>query len=288
MNILKITHNSGFFSCFSKRLEGIVWFLNKNKSLPDKVDSSEQFSLYKENNLDDITSLYFKDNNINIKYKYHVNFHNDMQFLNYKELDFNSLNPIIEKYFSPSKNVSDQVLFYKKKYNINYENTCAVFYRGNDKFTETNIAPYENFILKAKEIKNNNQNIKFLVQSDETEFIEAFLNEFSDSIIIEEVPHMDRKNSSISDELDRNKRSEFGINFFGAVLIVSKCKYIITHSGNCGLWAILYRGDCNGIYQWLNNSWDYNPINILNIWQKNKRYVKNIFKKRLGWIVISS
>jgi len=286
MKILKITHNSGFFSCYSKRLEGIIWFFNKNKCLPDQVDSKEQFSLYKENSLDDLTSLYFQDNNINIEYKNTASFYNYIQFFDYKKIDFKTLNPFIEKYFLPSNHVLDFVSFYETKYHINYDNTCAVFYRGNDKSTETNIASYEIFISKAREIKKQNSNTKFLLQSDETEFLEEFLKEFPDSIFIEEVPHMNKKNSSISHELPRIERAEFGVKFLAAVLVVSKCKYLITHSGNCGLWALLYRGNCDNVYQWLNNSWDYNKMSIFNIWQENKKYVKNIFKKHKDWWVV--
>ena len=46
--MIKITHNSGFFSCCSVKLTKIIEFINSNKRLPDNVDSSEQFKLYKK------------------------------------------------------------------------------------------------------------------------------------------------------------------------------------------------------------------------------------------------
>ena len=67
MSILKIKHNAGFFSCCSIRLIDIIHYFNENKTLPDEVDSSEQFSLYKLDQ-NDITSLFFKENNSNIEY----------------------------------------------------------------------------------------------------------------------------------------------------------------------------------------------------------------------------
>jgi hypothetical protein len=288
MSILKITHNSGFFSCYSKRLEGIIWFLNTYKRLPDFVDSSEQFSLYKENVHTDLTPLYFDVNHVPIIHKHIIHFHNDMQFLDYRVLDFNGINSIIENYFLPSNHVINMVGLYEKKYSIDYNNTCAVFYRGNDKATETNIASHENFILKAIEIKEKNSSITFLVQSDETEFIELFLKEFPESIIIQEVPHMSKQNSSISHELPRGERAEFGVKFFAAVLVVSRCKHLITHSGNCGLWAVLYRGNSENVYQWLNNSWEHNPMSIFQLWRKSKMYFKKLFKKNIYWQVIES
>lgn len=288
MNTLKISHNAGFFSCCSKRLEGIIWYFNKNKCLPNKVDSSGQFSFYKSNFSDDLTPLYFKENNIDITYKYSIDFYNKMQFMNYKKLDFSGLKPFIEKYFSPSEYISNIVSLYEKKYNIDYNNICVVYYRGNDKRIETNVGTYETFLLKAREIKTQNPNIKFLVQTDETEFLDTFSREFANTFFFEEIPSMNKKNSFTVIELPLNEREEHGVNFFSSVKVLSKCKYIITHSGNCGLWCVIYRGNYKNVYQWLNGSWDNDNVGIFIFWQKSKMYIKKMFKKNLYWSVIRS
>ncbi len=289
MNILKITHNAGFFSCFSKKLEGIVWFFNTHKHLSDQIDTAEQFSLYKSDPSDDLNLLYFKDSDISIPYNRAVKFYSDMQFIDYKGLDFTGLRPFIEKYFSPSECVLSIASSYEKKYNIDYINTCAVFYRGNDKSTETKIAPYEAFISQAKKIKAQDSNIAFLVQTDETEFLEAFTKEFPIVIRIEEIPHMNKKISTIHDELPTKARAEFGVDFFAATLVLSKCSHLITHSGNCGLWAVLYRGSCTNVYQWLNHSWERSKGNRFLIWLKIecKKRLKKILKGNNGWTVLS-
>ena len=48
------------FSCCTIKLHHIVEFINSNKTLPNKVDSSEQFHLYKKNQDEDVTFDYFK------------------------------------------------------------------------------------------------------------------------------------------------------------------------------------------------------------------------------------
>lgn len=60
--MIKITHNAGFFSCCAIRLNKIVDFINLNKRLPDVVDSSQQFKLYKKQDMcnKDITFDYFE------------------------------------------------------------------------------------------------------------------------------------------------------------------------------------------------------------------------------------
>ena len=45
--------------------------------------------------------------------------------------------PLINKYFSPSDEINEIITTMKKKYSLDYENICVLFYRGNDKNRET-------------------------------------------------------------------------------------------------------------------------------------------------------
>ena len=45
--MLKVTHNTGFYSCCSVRLYHIIEYFNSEKKTPLIVDSSEQFRDYK-------------------------------------------------------------------------------------------------------------------------------------------------------------------------------------------------------------------------------------------------
>jgi hypothetical protein len=289
MNTLKVTHSSGFFSCCSKRLEGIVWAFNTLKVLPDRVDSSDQFSLYKTNQESDLTGFYFAENNSEIAYKRPVDFYNELQFSDYSSLDFQGLLPIVQKYFTPSDHVKSLVLQYEKKYNFDYNNLCGIFYRGNDKGTETSIAAYDSFISQARKIKEQYPDTVFLVQTDETEFLEAFKKEFARVVVIEEIPHMTKRNSAIHDELPQIERREFGASFFAALLILSKAEYLVTHSGNGGMWAVLYRGNCDNVYQWLNNSWKRSTFKnfMIRTFVATKKRIKRLLKKRPGYFLIS-
>ena len=84
-----ITHNAGFFSCCSVKLNKIVDFINVNEKTPDAVDSSQQFEWYKTNKDEDITYDYFEHyNNIkNIEIECPINYHWDHQYLNYSDID---------------------------------------------------------------------------------------------------------------------------------------------------------------------------------------------------------
>ena len=137
--MLKITHDSGFFSCNSLKLHHIVKYINKYKKLPDTLDCQEQFSLYKphDKTKEDITSTYFDNSSITFQYSGFIDFHWLYQFIQYNALDFNSLIPLIRKYFSPSNTINDIINHLETKYSLVYTNLCVLYYRGNDKIYES-------------------------------------------------------------------------------------------------------------------------------------------------------
>jgi len=258
VNILKVIHSAGFFSCSSIGLLDIMVYFNQNKGLPDIVDRYEQYSHYKSYAQENLIPFYFDEKSLNIFYDHEMvmtHAKEEPQFSDYKLIDFIDTKPFIEKFFQPSDHVKKIVESYKEKYQIDFENTCAVFYRGNDKNRETTIAPYLEFINKAKEILEKNPQIKFLIQPDETEFLEEFQKHFSNVFLFEETPHLRKMDSCMVFETPQAERAEYGAKFFAAVLCLSKCKHLITHSGNGSFWAVLYRGNTQNVYQILNNKW---------------------------------
>lgn len=257
---LLIIHNAGFFSCNSIALMDILIYFNTNKGLPEVVDRSQQYGNYKSTAMDNLIPFYFRETHTRIGYHGDVQITHepaDFQFTDYRKLCFKDLRPFIYKFFRPSNHVLDIVSHYEWKYQLDYENICAVFYRGNDKNRETTIAPYEEFIGKAAKVLESNPDIKFLVQPDESEFLEAFTNTFGAEHVIcfDETPHMPKKDSAMFFELPQAERAEYGAKFFAAVVCISKCKHLVTHSGNGGLWAVIYRGNGNNVHQWLNDKW---------------------------------
>ena len=256
-------HDAGFFSCCTVKFEQIIKYINDNNlKFPDLVDSSLLFNWYKECQYEDITFNYFEHyDNINeiINKKIPVSNENDIseyQFYVYQLLDFESINPVITKYFSPSKNILNIIKNMEKKYNIDYNNICVLFYRGNDKNRETLICDYSEYLVYANKILEINPNILFLIQSDETEFINFISERFPNNSFYfnDEIRHIPKCNSTV-DILMKDKNSVFSKYYLAITIIMSKCKYIICGSGNCSFWIILYRGNNKNIIQNLNNKW---------------------------------
>lgn len=250
-------HNAGFFSCCSVKLMNIIQYYNKYGKIPDIVDSQYQFNWYKKDLSQDITFEYFENYNKNdiVFYKDYVDYLEGYQFSEYSKLDYENICPFIDKYFSVSRNINYIINTMENKYNLNYENTCVLFYRGNDKNRETHICSYIEYVIYAKNIMDKNPNIQFLIQSDETEFIEIMGKLFPNSFYFkDETRHMKKCDDTV-DIVMRETNNLYSKYYLAITLIMSKCKYVVCGSGNCSIWIMLYRGNCKNIYQNFNNKW---------------------------------
>mgnify|MGYP000524675041 CR=1 FL=1 len=122
--------------------------------------------------------------------------------------------------------------------------------------------PYANtFIEKAKQIQHSNPNIKFLVQTDVTQFLNAFIKQFPDAIYFSEMPTIHESDESVHKIISIDKRKDAAMTYLSAIINVSKCKYLITHTGNCSLFTVLFRGNKTNVYQNFTKSIYNVPIN---------------------------
>lgn len=259
-NKIKVIHDTGFFSCSSVRLHDIIKFFNYFKRTPEVVDSSAQFSWYKQTGQEnlDISYIYFKNNTADkIEYLHDVDFHHEYQYSNYKELDYPSIRPFIDKYFAPSDEINNIIMNMESKYQLtDYDNLCVLFYRGNDKATETKLCEYSDIIEKAKSVQNENSNVIFLIQSDETEFINAMSAAFPNSFYFkEEIRHIPKSSTTV-DKVFKSQNHEFSKYYLAITIIMSKCKYIVCgSSGNCSIWIMFYRNNANNVFQYRDGAW---------------------------------
>jgi len=245
---LVIKHEGGFFSCCTVRLHYLIHHFNKYKEIPYILNSKDFFTWYKpENYVDDITFHYFKHYNdednskIQITYDTDIDFNEWYQYKIFNTLDFVRLEPFIQKYYTQSDTIENIKKNLENKYSIDYDNICVLFYRGNDKATESKLPGYDEYITYAETVITINPNIKFLIQSDETNFINEMQHYFPNNIIFkDEIRHIYKTNTTV-DVVYKEKNYEFSLYFFAIILIISKCKYIICNSGNCALWMYFYR-----------------------------------------------
>ena len=255
------THNAGFFSCCSVKLNNIINYINLHNQLPVKVDSSKQFNWYKKQINKDITFEYFEHynniNNISTNNKIaRVNYIHTYQYKPYHTLNYKQIIPIVTKYFTPSKNIKNIIENIKKKYCLIYDNICVLFYRGNDKKTETALCKYEEYLNYANKIININPNIQFLIQSDETEFIDYITDIFPNNSFYfkDEIRHINKCNSTV-DIVMKKQNNIYSKYYLAITIIMAKCKYVVCGSGNCSIWIMFYRGNNNNTCQYNNGKW---------------------------------
>lgn len=257
-NVIVESNFSGFFSNCNMILTRIITFFNNYKKLPNELITKDAFTIYKTNKNENIYDLIFSNNsNIFIKpYDNEIKFNDEgfeNQFSDYKLIKLNDINPFFEKYFHLNNIILENVNLLLNKYNINVEHEiCGIFYRGNDKVKETQKPPYDEFIFKAKELREKNNNIKFIIQTDESEFLNTFIKEFPDSVVFGELQVINASNeSNVSRILNNDNKINHIINFVSIIYIFSKLKYLITTSGNCELFIIFYRNNTNNLFQYL-------------------------------------
>ena len=249
---LALSHKAGFFSTCGMILHNIVAYANKYKVLPEALDTIRVFDWYKPEGAEatSIMSEYFEESNASIKYK-RLEFDHWFQYAEYTSLQYTALAPYIQKYFSPSPNILSILHTIEDKYSIDYSNTCVLFHRGNDKATETPSAPYSWYLDTVKVLQTQNPNLRFLIQSDETEFIEIMSRLPNSFYCKDEIRHIHQSLTTV-DILFKKDNNTFSKYFLALILIMSKCKYVVCGTGNCSMWICLYRGNADGVYQFRN------------------------------------
>jgi hypothetical protein len=257
--IISEHYSAGFFSFCSIKLHCIINYINENQKLPIEVDSSNLFDIYKQNNNnEDITFVYFKNyKNINSpKYVKKIDYSQEYQYNVYNTLDYESICPIIKKYFTPSDNIVNIIQNIENKYLIDYKNTCVLFYRGNDKNTETKTSGYEEYVQYSNKILKKNPRCKFLIQSDETEFIEYFEKLYPNNSFYfkDEIRHMKKQMTTV-DLVNKEQNFDYSQKYLAITIIMSKCEHVICGSGNCSIWIMFYRENTKNVYQYLNEKW---------------------------------
>jgi hypothetical protein len=255
---IELLHNVGFYSICTQNLRAIVDATYVHNKF-FKLDCSSQWSFYK-NNDEDVYPKFFKttDDEFDIEgYEVFTFSDKEEQFSDYKQLNYNCLNKFVKKYFSLSDEVSQIEEELVKKYNINFDETIAVLYRGNDKCKETYIPTYEEMDKKMYDLKQKYPNHRILLQSDEKEFCNHFTF-FGGSFVIDEVEKMDRDPTKpIQHVIPHEIRVVSAQRFLAVMSIISKCKTVILNSGNVGMWVCLLRGNSEGVHQYLHpKMWD--------------------------------
>lgn len=219
--------------------------------IPDQIDYSMGFKHFKKDPNLDIYPLFHKiDNTQKIDLFRKVDIPDANRYQKYL-YNFEIYNQIIKRFFNPSDLILERIEFLTKKYNIDYSKTISVLYRGTDKGTELRIAPPQDYLSAVKNILNENPDFKILIQTDQTQVIEYFYSELGDKVITFVETPSTKSNRVIWSLMEQHGADSIDWSqwFDAALRCVSKCKYVVNHTGNVGMFMNLYRGNIEGVFQ---------------------------------------
>ena len=250
--IIKMTHDAGFFSVCNINLRTVIGYYSSNNKFCS-LDTESQWNWYKDV-AGDVYSKFFKYNpsEFQTEVKNFTESQDEDQFSDYSLINYDFVFPFVEKYFSPSDEVIKIQENLVNKYNIDFDKTICVCYRGNDKTKETNLPTYQEMENKVLELTKLYPEHKILIQSDENEFYNFFSKEYNNLIIIDEILKMDSNPwNAIQYTVPTGSKVTNAQTFLAIMLIMSKCDSIVINSGNIGLWTCLYRGNNKKVHQFL-------------------------------------
>lgn len=247
---LTITHNSGFFSNCSIGLYGIVQYFNYYKRLPKVVDFSKTFQHFRSELDANPYQLFFQQYaDVDIEYSENINF-KALSIFDYRHESFEQIRPFVQRYFSPSVAVQEKVEVLMHKWRVEPEKTIAVCYRGTDKHRDTGLATFDDFIKKAQMFQQKYPNYHILVQTDQAQFWDAAVAELKNVYRFSETPFT-QSNKVMHEIISSADKIEWTQWFIAATIVVSRCAFVVNHSGNVGRWICLYRQNAQNMSQYM-------------------------------------
>lgn len=261
--LLFTTHDYGTYSIITETIKLIVNEMANNKK-PACINFQKCFSRYKtkKNKNSDYYPFLFNSNIQNIQdFKIPQNIKGDMfgnplwaTYVTYKKLNLEFYKNIIDTYFSPSTQVNEKYLKLINDYNIDFNKTIAVCYRGTDKYKECKTTNPEKFIELINKLIEQNPNHKILIQTDDKYAQELFVNTFKDKCFYIKENVTVKGNKGIY-EIFNTKEYEncdlinFTQTFDATCRIIANCDVVVINSSNVSCYIAFCRGNSKNFYQ---------------------------------------
>jgi len=241
----------GFFACVSTCLWNLVDLYADHKILPERIDFSRSFPLYKNeyqlNNQVDIYPLLFKIMPVSAKFNADVLLNHHTL---YNDSDIKKLSAWVLKYFTIAEPIRVLQEELRRKYNIDVSNTLVIYMRGTDKAKEIRSAAASSYYEQCEGVLKKRPRLRIWIQTDQKQHQDYLLEKYPGrAFVIDELPVV---NNNIPMHLDPGlefDRFKFGQYFLAATNLISSCNTIITDTGNVGYWQALFRGSLKDFYQ---------------------------------------
>jgi hypothetical protein len=274
MDRLRVSGRSGFCSTLSIILFKVAEYAATRGRLPSGLDLTSAFDAYlpkgiginpgriffedpPHDNVLTLSDSISKDLNLEPDLSFGLTkTRGELQFIDYSQLNFNLINPLINHFFSLSELVKFNCEMLKSKYRFDPESSLAVIYRGLGKRLETNVADYSVFVEKVNQVANERSLNRVLLQSDEHEFLAYAIPRIPNSFCFSrEAISASSTTKTVNAEwaIDGWQRIPYMTMFLAILNIIAQSQCVVLHSGNVGLWVSLFRGRADDIFQYLSH-----------------------------------
>lgn len=252
MNIV-IDHDHGFFSNCTVLLSSLI---HAEGTKITSIDTTKSFSLYKENESDDVYAKFFKPFSgcVYESFPFNIWWPHDR----YLRLPLEKIMPWVNDYFQLRDEIKTEVAALLESHDLDLSGTAGVFLRGSDKVSEVPGSNLEEIAAAINKI-NLEHFSTLLIQTNDLNLLSQ-LNELITipirTLSIEESESVYVYGSHLKGTMQNN-----GINkrFLAIVFLLSQCKEIYLNSSNVSFWIVLFRGNINGVTQFLETPIWYTP-----------------------------
>jgi len=260
----------GFFSTFTLMITSLMVVYKNFKKTPISIDGKFLLrKLKQESNIDMYHYFFHIDESIEINFdeELPVPFSPDDQHTIYSEDYIKYYEPFFKKYFNINENIQNKITQLKEKYKINQENTISVIYRDSDKWTDMggfNYISAGGYFRKCKEIIESEEvRPTVVIQSENSGVIRTFHEAFG-SVFFTETSLGNSSEIYPPIPINNDIKLEWSEYYIASLWILSKCKHVITYTGNSSFFVYLNRGTTKNFTQEITFTKNYNDFFVTN------------------------
>lgn len=170
-----------------------------------------------------------------------------------KTTELADVNNYFMQCFRTNNDMLQNIKTFEVKYNIDYNNTLGVVFRGTDKHRECVLGTVDAWINQTKEILKLNSSLRILIQTDQEQYRDRFCKEFGDTCFFFEEVKTTTTDTVMHYITKKEEKLPQTKNIHTAVMILARCKYLLNHAGNTGYAIATYRGTADNMWQFSRN-----------------------------------
>ncbi len=173
--------------------------------------------------------------------------------LHYRDRDFATLRPFLERFFMPGPRVRALQERLTAGAGFDPARSVAICWRGTDKHLEVQPADIGEYIALADRLLRDGKADRVLIQTDQSQARDAVAEHFGPRcVFFDELPVSAGDRALHHTDLSAEhglERVEFARRLVAAMDLVAQAKHVITHTGNVGLWIALFRRSAERLWQ---------------------------------------